>query len=133
MAPALYAGCDLYPNLGKTRFVRRHRIFCQKRHAGIDCRHHVFGPGGAPLVKMVNDILEVVTRLRAVTNFHPTPKRFQNDCISSSDATSPCRTCCNPLFTAARSASVRVYVTGTPRLDLGCGFGKLFRRENQST
>jgi hypothetical protein len=46
-------------------------------------------------VKILKDVLEVVTGLRAVANFHATPKRFQNKCISASDANSPRSTCCS--------------------------------------
>jgi hypothetical protein len=42
----IIAADDLYTNLWKTRFLRRHRVFRQKFDAGVDCPHHVSAPEG---------------------------------------------------------------------------------------
>ena len=60
---------DLDANLWKGRFLRRHGIFRQERYAGIDRPHDVFGAGWTALVKIAKYIMEIVTRLRAVTIF----------------------------------------------------------------
>jgi hypothetical protein len=62
---------------------------------------------GGPDIDVAETVMGPCVRRDDGNKYRVRTQRFQNVCISTSDTNSPRRTCSKPLFTVARSASVK--------------------------